>query len=99
MRDAPERIITNGNATMIITPPAIPLHATDVEWVRADIHRAEVEALENEVARLREALERSKRLREQYRKALEVERDHSNPAREALAADPAAVARIVKGGE
>ena len=33
---APERLITNGSATMIIQPPAIPLHATDIEWVRAD---------------------------------------------------------------
>lgn len=34
---APERIVTNQNGTMIITPPAIPLHETDIEWVRADL--------------------------------------------------------------
>ena len=33
---APERIYTNKNGTAIITPPAIPLHETDIEWVRAD---------------------------------------------------------------
>jgi hypothetical protein len=33
---ARQRLITNASATMIIQPPAIPLHATDTEWVRAD---------------------------------------------------------------
>ena len=36
MNDAPERIYTNKNGTAIITPPAIPLHETDIEWVRAE---------------------------------------------------------------
>ena len=48
---APERIVTNKSGTMIITPPAIPLHETDIEWVRA----ARIEELEAENARLREA--------------------------------------------
>lgn len=32
-----DRIYTNKDATAIITPPAIPLHVTDIEWVRSDI--------------------------------------------------------------
>lgn len=35
MTDAPERIYTNKGATAII-----PLHQTDVEWVRADVAQA-----------------------------------------------------------
>jgi hypothetical protein len=46
MTDAPERIITNASGTMIITPPAIPLHPTDAEYIRADLHRARITALE-----------------------------------------------------
>ena len=42
--DAPERIITNKGGTMIINAPAIPLHPTDVEYVRADVSRTAVEA-------------------------------------------------------
>ena len=34
---APDRIVTNKSGTMIITPPAIPLHETDIEWVRTDL--------------------------------------------------------------
>ena len=34
---APDRIVTNKSGTMIITPPSIPLHDTDIEWVRADL--------------------------------------------------------------
>lgn len=33
--DALERIYTNKTGTAIITPPAIPLHPTDIEWVPA----------------------------------------------------------------
>ena len=56
---APERIYTNKNGTAIITPPAIPLHETDIEWVRADLCTPtdeRVKALEAENARLRKAL-------------------------------------------
>lgn len=42
MTEAPERIYTNKGATALITPPAIPLHPTDVEWVRADVARDDV---------------------------------------------------------
>ena len=56
---APDRIVTNKSGTMIITPPAIPLHETDIEWVRADLcdpmQDERVKALEAENARLREA--------------------------------------------
>lgn len=48
---APERLYTNKNGTAIITPPAIPLHETDIEWLPA----ARVAELEAWVARLREA--------------------------------------------
>lgn len=37
MPDDPKRIYTNKSATAIIAPPAIPLHPTDVEWVRSDL--------------------------------------------------------------
>ena len=50
---APEQLYTNKNGTAIITPPAIPLHETDIEWVRA----ARIEELEAENARLRAALQ------------------------------------------
>jgi hypothetical protein len=49
--DAPERIYTNKNGTAIITPPAIPLHETDIEWVPS----ARISELEAENARLRGA--------------------------------------------
>ena len=49
---APDRIVTNKSGTMIITPPAIPLHETDIEWVRA----ARIAELEAENARLKHAL-------------------------------------------
>jgi len=48
---------------------------------RAEALAAERDALRAEVERLNEALDRSKRLRDQYREALDAEREHSNPAR------------------
>ena len=36
MSDAPEQIYTNKSATVIITPPAIPLQKTDIAWCRAE---------------------------------------------------------------
>jgi len=44
MTDAPREIYTNANATMLVTPPAIPLHETDVAWHRADQSAALVKA-------------------------------------------------------
>lgn len=47
MTKAPERIITNASGTMIIQPPAIPLHSTDVEYTRTD-HALALVAAERE---------------------------------------------------
>jgi hypothetical protein len=46
--------------------------------------RAEVATLRARVVEVEAALKRSKSLRDQYRAALEAERNHSNPARAAL---------------
>jgi hypothetical protein len=60
-----------------------------IEWngqacVRAEAAEALLAASEAREAKLREDLARSKRLRDQYREALDAERNHSNPARTAI---------------
>lgn len=46
----PKRIYTNKGGTAIITPPTIPLHPTDIEWVPA----AEIERLQDAMATARD---------------------------------------------
>lgn len=56
MSKAPDTLITNQSGTAIITPPAIPLHSTDIEWIRKDVADALLKA-ERERA-LREAADK-----------------------------------------
>lgn len=74
---APERIKMAHNGGL---PTGNYPEADKVEYVRADIHAAALEKIE----RLEAALDRSKRLRDQYRAALDPERAHSKPARTTL---------------
>lgn len=75
-RDMNAEYFIVADAALIAQAPTL---ATDL----ADALDREAAALAREAA-LREALERSKRLRDQYRAALDAERAHSNPARAAL---------------
>lgn len=54
MSDAPERIWANCNAKIVVTD--LYRHETDVEYIRADIHAAEIAALQARNAALVEAL-------------------------------------------
>lgn len=71
---------TEANAHLIAKAPQLALGYADALEREA--------AKDVRIARLEAALERSKRLRDQYREALDAERKHSNPARAALEAKP-----------